>query len=165
MRRQPTLRFVPPYFDDPIYIEALASSLEAALGKLSWKPEVDACLVSRHTRRNTSQKGDPYADQCVETTRLLREPPRLDEREVSPDVSVALRPRRMAHDPTTDQTVRELAQSGVKNLAVVMPGFSADCLETLEEIAVENARNLPARPAARVSPPFPASTIPSAACD
>lgn len=135
MRRQPTVRFVPPYFDDPIYIEALASSLEASLTKLSWKPEV--ILASFHgIPKAYVEKGDPYADQCIETTRLLQR--RLGEK-----VRLVYQSRFGRTEwltPATDATVRELAQSGVKNIAVVMPGFSADCLETLEEIAVENAK-------------------------
>src|SRR5216683_2495926 len=77
-RRQPTLRFVPPYFDDPAYIEAVAASLEEELGKLSWKPDV--VLASFHgIPREYVQKGDPYESQCVETARLLRERLKLDE--------------------------------------------------------------------------------------
>ncbi len=73
-RRQPTLRFVPPYFDDPAYIEAVAASLEEELGKLSWKPDV--VLASFHgIPREYVQKGDPYESQCVETARLLRAAP------------------------------------------------------------------------------------------
>ena len=137
MRRQPTLRFVPPYFDDPIYIEALASSLEALLATLAWKPEV--ILASFHgIPKAYVEKGDPYADQCAETTRLLQRRLGRDGEKIRL-VYQSRFGRAEWLGPATDATVRELAQSGVKNLAVVMPGFSADCLETLEEIAVENA--------------------------
>jgi len=136
-RRQPTLRFVPPYFDDPAYIEAVAASLEEELGKLSWKPDV--VLASFHgIPREYVQKGDPYESQCVETARLLRERLKLDEGKFRLTFQSRFG-RAEWLKPATDETIRVLARSGVKNLAVVMPGFSADCLETLEEIAVENA--------------------------
>ena len=136
-RRQPTLRFVPPYFDDPAYIEAVASSLEEELAKLSWKPE--AVLASFHgIPKEYVQKGDPYESQCVETARLLRARLKLDEKKFRLTFQSRFG-RAEWLTPYTDETVRALAQSGVKNIAVVTPGFSADCLETLEEIAVENA--------------------------
>jgi protoporphyrin/coproporphyrin ferrochelatase len=137
VRRQPTLRFVPPYFDDPAYIEAVASSIDEELAKLSWKPEV--VLASFHgIPKEYVRKGDPYESQCIETTRLLRERLKLDERRFRLTFQSRFgRAEWLA--PYTDETVRALARSGVKNIAVVTPGFSADCLETLEEIAVENA--------------------------
>jgi len=136
-RRQPTLRFVPPYFDDPAYIEAVAASLKEELSKLSWKPDV--VLASFHgIPREFVQKGDPYESQCVETVRLLRERLKLDEGKFRLTFQSRFG-RAEWLKPATDETIRALARSGVKNLAVVMPGFSADCLETLEEIAVENA--------------------------
>jgi ferrochelatase len=137
MRRQPTVRFAPPYFDDPVYIEAVAASVEAALKPLSWRPEV--MLASFHgVPKDYVERGDPYADQCAETVRLLRTRLRLDERKFRLTYQSRFG-RAEWLKPYNDETVRALAQSGVKNLAVVMPGFSADCLETLEEIAVENA--------------------------
>jgi len=136
-RRQPTLRFVPPYFDDPAYIEAVAISLEENLAKLAWKPEV--VLASFHgIPTEYVRKGDPYEIQCTETTRLLRERLKLGEGKFRLTFQSRFG-RAEWLKPATDETVRALAQSGVKNLAVVTPGFSADCLETLEEIAVENA--------------------------
>jgi protoporphyrin/coproporphyrin ferrochelatase len=136
VRRQPTLRFVPPYFDEPAYIEAVASSVEEDLAKLSWKPEV--VLASFHgIPAEYVRKGDPYESQCVETARLLRERLKLDEGKFRLTFQSRFG-RAEWLKPATDETVRALAQSGVKNLAVVTPGFSADCLETLEEIAGEN---------------------------
>jgi ferrochelatase len=136
-RRQPTLRFVPPYFDDPAYIEAVAISIEEELAKLSWKPEV--VLASFHgIPKEYVRKGDPYESQCFETARLLRERLKLDEGKFRLTFQSRFG-RAEWLTPYTDETVRALARSGVKNLAVVTPGFSADCLETLEEIAVENA--------------------------
>jgi protoporphyrin/coproporphyrin ferrochelatase len=137
VRRQPTLRYVPPYFDDPAYIEAAASSIEEELAKLSWKPEV--MLASFHgVPREYVRKGDPYESQCIETTRLLRERLKLDEGKFRLTFQSRFG-RAEWLTPYTDETVRALARSGVKNIAIVAPGFSADCLETLEEIAVENA--------------------------
>jgi protoporphyrin/coproporphyrin ferrochelatase len=137
LRRQPALRTVPPYFDDPAYIEAIASSLEEEFAKLSWKPEV--VLASFHgIPRAYVRKGDPYESQCFETVRLLRERLKLDERRFRLTFQSRFG-RAEWLTPYTDETVRSLARSGVKNVAVVTPGFSADCLETLEEIAVENA--------------------------
>ncbi len=137
VRRQPTLRFVPPYFDEAAYIEAVASSVEEDLAKLSWKPEV--VLASFHgIPAEYVRKGDPYESQCAETARLLRERLKLDEGKFRLTFQSRFG-RAEWLKPATDETVRALAQSGVKNLAVVTPGFSADCLETLEEIAGENA--------------------------
>jgi len=137
MRVQPTLRFVPPYYNDPIYIEALAKSCEAEIAKLSWKP--DFLLASFHgIPQEYVDKGDPYQAQCFETGRLLRECMKLDEK----TFRVTFQSRFGTAEwlqPYTDETVKALPGEGVRNLAVVTPGFSADCLETLEEIGGENA--------------------------
>ena len=84
------------------------------------------------------RKGDPYERHCIETTRLLRARLGYDEQKM-PLTFQSRFGRAKWLEPTTDQTVKALAKSGVKGLAVIMPGFAADCLETLEEIAVENA--------------------------
>jgi len=137
MRAQPTVRFVPPYFEDPIYIEAVVASLQDSLTKLSWKPEV--ILASFHgIPKEYIDKGDPYRDQCTETARLLRERLKLDDQKFKLTFQSRFGPAEWL-TPYTDETVKALAKSGVKNIAVVTPGFSADCLETLEEIAGENA--------------------------
>jgi len=137
MRRQPALRVAPPYFDDPVYIEAVAASIEADLARLSWKPDV--ILASFHgIPEEYAEKGDPYPAHCAETTRLLRERLKLDERQFRLTFQSRFG-RAEWLKPYTDMTVKALAEAGVKNLAVVTPGFAADCLETLEEIAGENA--------------------------
>jgi ferrochelatase len=137
MRDQPSLRVVPPYYDDPVYIEALASALEAELKKLPFAPEL--ILASFHGMpKSYVEQGDPYPMHCAETVRLLRARLKLDESKFMLTFQSRFG-RAEWLIPYTDQTVKSLAQRGVKNLAVVMPGFSADCLETLEEIAVENA--------------------------
>jgi ferrochelatase len=137
MRWQPSLRVAPAYFDDPAYISALAASLKSSLAKLPFKPEV--ILASFHGMpEEYLEKGDPYYCQCAMTARLLSEKLRLGE-----DKLVLTFQSRFGRaewlKPYTDATVKRLAASGVKSLAVIMPGFSADCLETLEEIAMENA--------------------------
>jgi ferrochelatase len=137
MRFQPTLRVAPPYHDDPVYIDALATSLRAELAKLSFEPEV--ILASFHgIPKDYADKGDPYPEHCAITTRLLREKLGMDERKLRMTFQSRFG-RAEWLQPYTDKTVEALAKGGVKNLAIITPGFSADCLETLEEIAVENA--------------------------
>ncbi|MEA2976509.1 MAG: protoporphyrin/coproporphyrin ferrochelatase [Alphaproteobacteria bacterium] len=137
MRRQPTIRVVPPYYDDPVYIDALVSSTRAELAKLAFKPEV--ILASFHgIPQEYVLKGDPYHSHCVETARLMRERLGLDETKFMLTFQSRFGRTEWLR-PYTDQTVKSLAERGVRNIAVVTPGFAADCLETLEEIAVENA--------------------------
>lgn len=137
LRWQPALRFMPPYYEDPIYIEALASSLRDEIKKLPFKP--DMILVSYHGMpREYVSKGDPYESQCVRTTELLRARLGLDENRLMMTFQSRFG-RAQWLEPYTIKTVKALAKKGVKNLVVMTPGFSADCLETLEEISVENA--------------------------
>jgi ferrochelatase len=136
MRAQPTLRVAPPYHDDPVYIDALATTLRAELARLPFAPDV--ILASFHgIPKDYADKGDPYPHHCEITTRLLRERVGMDERKLRLTFQSRFG-RAEWLQPYTDKTVEALAKSGVKNLAVITPGFSADCLETLEEIAVEN---------------------------
>ena len=137
MRWQPAIRTLPPYYDDPAYIEALAKSLTAALGRLPFEPEL--VLASYHgLPRDYLDKGDPYHCQCQKTTRLLREKLGWPAEKLR-TVFQSRFGRAEWLQPYTDVTIAELANSGVKKLAVIMPGFSADCLETLEEIAIRGA--------------------------
>jgi protoporphyrin/coproporphyrin ferrochelatase len=137
MRWQPTLRVAPPYYDDPVYIEAVASSIEAEVKKLSFTPEV--ILASFHgVPEDYLLKGDPYHCHCAKTARLLRDRLGLDEQRFRMTFQSRFGSAEWLK-PYTDETVKSLARHGVKNLAVVTPGFAADCLETLEEIAGENA--------------------------
>jgi ferrochelatase len=107
------------------------------LKRLLFVPEL--ILASFHgIPKSYAEDGDPYPQQCVETVRLLRERLKLDESRLMLTYQSRFG-RAEWLQPYTDKTVKTLAQRGVKNLAVVTPGFSADCLETLEEIAVENA--------------------------
>jgi ferrochelatase len=137
MRAQPTLRVTPPYYDDPDYIEALAVSINAHLKTLPFQPEL--IVASFHGMpQKYVDKGDPYYAQCVATTDALRKRMGLDASKL-----ILTFQSRFGFDawlqPYTDQTMERLAKEGVRRIAVVMPGFSADCLETLEEIAQENA--------------------------
>ncbi|MBV8105630.1 MAG: ferrochelatase [Hyphomicrobiales bacterium] len=137
MRWQPALRIAAPYYDDPVYIEALASSVRAALAGLDFEPEV--VLASYHgIPQSYVDKGDPYYCHCAKTTRLLREALAWGEDRLRMTFQSRFG-RAEWLKPYTAGMVVELAKSGVKRLLVVTPGFAADCLETLEEIGVENA--------------------------
>ena len=136
LRDQPALRVSPPYYDDPVYIDALARSIEAELKRLPFKPEL--ILASFHgIPKSYVEEGDPYPSHCEATVRLLQQRMNLDDSKLMLTFQSRFG-RAEWLQPYTDKTVEALAQRGVKNLAVVTPGFSADCLETLEEIAVEN---------------------------
>ncbi len=138
MRWQPTLRVVAPYFDDPAYIYALAASMRSGLAALDFEPEV--MLASFHgIPKAYFDKGDPYYCHCAKTTRLLRERLGLDETRLKMTFQSRFG-REEWLKPYTDETVKTLALAGVKRLVVVTPGFVADCLETIEEIGVENAK-------------------------
>jgi protoporphyrin/coproporphyrin ferrochelatase len=134
MRWQPALRTLPPYHDDPAYIDALATTLTASIARLDFEPEL--VLASFHgLPRDYLDKGDPYHCQCQKTVRLVRE--RLGWPAERLRIVFQSRFGRAEWlQPYTDVTLAELAKGGVKRVAVIMPGFSADCLETLEEIAI-----------------------------
>jgi len=137
MRAQPTLRVAPPYYNDPDYIEALAVSIDSHLSALSFQPEL--IVASFHGMpRKYVDKGDPYERQCVATIESLRKRLGLNASKL-----LLTFQSRFGSDewlqPYTDDTMATLAKKGVRRIAVVTPGFAADCLETLEEIAQENA--------------------------
>ncbi len=138
LRRQPALRIMPAYYEDPYYIEVLSSTLKAELKALPFEPEV--ILASYHGMpKDYVAKGDPYESQCVRTTYLLREQLGYDDDKLMMAFQSRFGRGRWL-TPYTIDTVKALAKRGVKNLVVITPGFASDCLETLEEIAVENAR-------------------------
>ncbi len=138
LRRQPALRILPAYYEADAYIDALASSLKATLGALSFQPEV--IVASYHGMpAEYVAKGDPYESQCIRTTQLLRERLGLDDSKLMLTFQSRFG-RAVWLKPYTIDAVKALAKKGIKHLAVITPGFAADCLETLEEIAVENAR-------------------------
>ena len=131
MRWQPAVRTLPPYHDDPLYIGALKNNLSRQLAALKFKPE--RLLLSFHGMpERTRDLGDPYYCHCRKTARLLSE---AMGREV--DVSFQSRFGRAKWlGPATDETLAAYGQDGVKSVAVAAPGFSADCLETLEELGI-----------------------------
>jgi ferrochelatase len=136
-RWQPALRTVPPYHDDPVYIDALARSVETHLATLSFEPEV--VLASFHgIPQSYFRKGDPYYCHCQKTARLLRQRLGWSDERLRITFQSRFGPEEWLQ-PYTDKTVEALARSGVKSLAIMTPGFVADCLETIEEIGVENA--------------------------
>jgi protoporphyrin/coproporphyrin ferrochelatase len=139
MRWQPALRFVPPYHDDANYLDALATDITRQVAGLSFRPEV--LLLSFHGMpQRTLEKGDPYHCHCLKTARLLRE--RLADTPVFAGVRFETTfqsrfgPARWL-EPATDDTLIAEGAKGTKRLAVAAPGFAADCVETLEELALE----------------------------
>lgn len=135
MRRAPALRTVPPYYDDPVYIDALAASIRKHLATLDFEPEV--VLASYHgIPKAFSDKGDPYRRHCLETTRLLREKLRWGEERLMTTFQSRFGAQEWLQ-PYTDATVEKLARDGVKRIAVLNPGFVSDCIETLDEIGRE----------------------------
>ncbi|HEX2137944.1 MAG TPA: ferrochelatase [Microvirga sp.] len=136
MRWQPSVRVSPPYYDDPVYIDAVVASMRSALAELPFEPEV--ILVSFHgVPKEYLLKGDPYHCHCVKTWRLMREAFGLPAERFRMSFQSRFGTAEWLK-PYTDETVAALARSGVKRLAIVAPGFSADCLETLEELDGEN---------------------------
>jgi len=131
----PTLRVAEPYFAHPRYIEALAETINAHCESLPWKPE--RLVLSYHgVPEKYVAKGDPYCCQCLETTGALL--PRL---KMPQDEVIHTFQSRFGRDPWltpyTDETLEELGHSGVKKIAICAPGFTADCLETLDELGNE----------------------------
>jgi ferrochelatase len=132
LRNQPAVRTVPAYYDDTAYIEALASSIEDHLATLDFEPEV--VLASYHgIPKSYFEKGDPYPCHCRKTTRLLRERLGWDEKRLITTFQSLFGKEEWIR-PYTDETVRRLAGEGIRRIAILNPGFSADCIETLEEI-------------------------------
>src|SRR5439155_10600762 len=137
IRHAPAIRSVPPYYDEPVYIEALARSIEKHLATLDFVPEV--VITSYHgIPKPYSDRGDPYRAHCLETTRLLRARLGWDEKKLITTFQSRFGAQEWLQ-PYTDITVERLAKDGVKSMAVVNPGFSVDCIETLDEIGREAA--------------------------
>jgi ferrochelatase len=131
MRWQPALRTLPPYHDDPLYIDALKSDLEWQIADLDFTP--DRLLLSFHGMpQRTLERGDPYHCHCQKTARLLADA-------MGRDVDVAFQSRfgrAKWLEPATDSVLRDYPGEGVTKVAIAAPGFSADCLETLEELGI-----------------------------
>ena len=130
-RWQPALRTLPAYYDDPFYIDALSANLRRQLGALDFEPE--RLLLSFHGMpARTLELGDPYHCHCQKTARLLSEA-------LGREVDVAFQSkfgRAKWFEPATDATLAAYPKLGVKRVAVAAPGFSADCIETLEELGI-----------------------------
>jgi ferrochelatase len=131
MRWQPAIRTLPPYHDDPIYIDALTASIERQLSALDFGPQ--KLLLSFHGMpQRTLELGDPYHCHCRKTARLLGE--RLS---LPTDIAFQSRFGRAKWlEPATDKMLADYPSQGVTKLAIAAPGFSADCLETLEELGI-----------------------------
>ena len=131
MRHQPALRTLPPYYDDALYIDALAASLTRQLAALDFKP--DRLLLSFHGMpQRTLELGDPYHCHCQKTARFLGE-------KVGVPTEVAFQSkfgRAKWLEPATDATLAAYPKQGVKRIAIAAPGFSVDCIETLEELGI-----------------------------
>ena len=135
LKWQPTVRTVNPYFEHPLYIEALAQSVERAYAGIEDRPDV--LVASYHgVPKRYLMEGDPYHCQCQKTSRLLRERLGWDKSEIVTTFLSRFGPEEWLQ-PYTVEEVARLAETGKKKIAVIAPAFSADCIETLEEINEE----------------------------
>jgi ferrochelatase len=139
MRWQPAIRTASPYYDQPVYINALKKSLESHLQTLDWKP--DAVLASFHgLPKKYFEAGDPYYCHCAKTTRLLQLALGYPDGGVQLTFQSRFGPAAWL-EPYTDDVLTALLADGKKKVVVITPGFSADCLETLDEIDRESSAN------------------------
>jgi len=133
--RVPAVRLVPPYYDDPGYIDALANIIREQLARLDWEPQ--HFLISYHgIPQRYAQEGDPYATHCTRTTRRLVELMGWPRHQWTQSYQ-SLFGREEWLKPYTEPTLIKLAEKGIKRVFVVTPGFTADCLETIDEIGHE----------------------------
>lgn len=132
---QPAARTVEPYFQHPMYIDALAQSIERAYSKIEARPDILLCSYHGMPTRYLTQ-GDPYHCHCQKTTRLLKERLGWDDTQITTTFQSRFGPEEWLQ-PYTVEEVARLAESGKKNIAICAPAFSADCIETLEEINEE----------------------------
>ena len=133
MRWQPSLKIIPHYESDPLYIDAIVNSINKKINEISWKP--DLIIASYHgIPKKYFDKGDPYHCYCHKTTRLMK------EKYKSINIETTFQSRFGPQEwltPYTDKTLENLPKKGVKNLLVICPGFASDCVETLEEINIQ----------------------------
>ncbi len=133
MRWQPSLKIVPHYESNPLYIEALVNSLNKKIKEINWKP--DLILASYHgIPQKYFDKGDPYHCYCHKTTRLISE--KFTSVEIKTTFQSRFGPEKWLQ-PYTDKTLESLPKEGKKNVLAICPGFSSDCVETLEEIQIQ----------------------------
>ena len=133
MRWQPSLQIIPHYESEPLYIEALVKSINKKLKSITWKP--DLIITSYHgIPQSYFDKGDPYQCYCQKTSRLIKE--NFSEIEIKTTFQSRFGPQAWLQ-PYTDKTLESLPSQGIKNVLVMCPGFSSDCVETLEEINIQ----------------------------
>ena len=133
MRCQPSLKIIPHYESHPLYIDALVNSINDKIKNLSWKP--DLILASYHgIPKKYFDKGDPYHCYCHKTTRLISE--KIESIEIKTTFQSRFGPQEWLQ-PYTDKTLENLPGEGKKNVLAICPGFSSDCVETLEEIHIQ----------------------------
>ena len=133
MRWQPSLKIIPHYESDPLYIDALVNSLKKKIKEINWKP--DLILASYHgIPQKYFDKGDPYHCYCHKTTRLISEKFKMIELKTT--FQSRFGPQKWLQ-PYTDKTLESLPSEGKKNVLAICPGFSSDCVETLEEILIQ----------------------------
>jgi ferrochelatase len=133
---QPTARVVDPYFEHPAYVEALAQSVERAYAQAETKPELLVCSYHGLPQRYLME-GDPYHCQCQKTTRLLKERLGWDDTQITTTFQSQFGPEDWLRPYTVEEVARLAKEDGKKNIAVIAPAFSSDCIETLEEINEE----------------------------
>jgi len=133
MRWQPNLKIIPHYESEPLYIEAIKNSIEKKINEISWKP--DLIVASYHgIPKKYFEKGDPYHCYCHKTTRLISE--KFSSIELKTTFQSRFGPQKWL-EPYTDKTLEKLPSEGKKNVLAICPGFSSDCVETLEEILIQ----------------------------
>ena len=133
MRWQPSLQIIPHYESEPLYIDALVKSINKKISELSWKP--DLIVASYHgIPKKYFDKGDPYHCYCQKTSRLITE--KFNTIPIQTTFQSRFGPQEWLQ-PYTDKTLENLPKEGKKNILVICPGFSSDCVETLEEIAIQ----------------------------
>jgi ferrochelatase len=133
MRWQPSLKIIPHYESDPLYIDALVNSINKKISEINWKP--DLIIASYHgIPKKYFDKGDPYHCYCHKTTRLISE--KFKSIEIKTTFQSRFGPQEWLQ-PYTDKTLEILPKEGKKNILLISPGFSSDCVETLEEILIQ----------------------------
>ena len=133
LRWQPSLRVVSHYEENPLYINAIVNSIKKKISNINWKP--DLIIASYHgIPKKYFDKGDPYHCYCMKTTRLIRE--KFKKIEIMTTFQSRFGPQEWL-TPYTDKTFEEIPKKGKRNILVICPGFASDCVETLEEIAIQ----------------------------
>ena len=137
MRWQPSLQIIPHYESEPLYISALENSLNKKVLEIKWNP--DLILASYHgIPKKYFEKGDPYHCYCQKTTRLLSE--KFTKIPIKTTFQSRFGPQEWLQ-PYTDKTLESLPKEGKKNILVICPGFSSDCVETLEEMSIQGRKS------------------------